>query len=78
MSPVDALIEPATLARVLDREVVSVRVEPLTGIGFSNASLSRMAPLGTMFGAFCRLSKFAILSANFGSASLHEHAFLFK
>jgi hypothetical protein len=42
LTSVDALTEPATLTRVLGRDVVSVRVEPLTGIGFSNASLSRV------------------------------------
>jgi hypothetical protein len=42
LTSVDALTDAVTLTRVLGRDVVSVRVEPLTGIGFSNASLSHV------------------------------------
>jgi hypothetical protein len=42
VSSVDALTNPAVLSQVLGREVEQLRIEPLTGVGYSNASLSRV------------------------------------
>jgi hypothetical protein len=43
---VAALTDPATLSRFVGHPVESLRIEPLHGVGYSNASLSRIQAIG--------------------------------